>query len=288
MHDPNLKQRIKHVRLYFEEKAGQARQRDGRYKLAQEAKMTRRVRNVLTKQMDWIIARTAGLSVFNVKGVIMLNKKTIYEEIDLLVSDLPFQDELVEKIILGARPSYKKGARTVYNDLEMGNLGVDFSLINNEAARYMESLRTLHLSNFKGSINRETKLRIRNLITEQINSGASYEETARKIRAQGDAGIFSRARSELISVNQVGTAYGEGNREMVDIFQAETHQIMQKSWITTKDDRVTEECKANEDEGWISFEQHFNSGDLVAPRQSNPRCRCDTGYRAINASGNVI
>lgn len=288
MNDHPLSQKLNDAKLYFQEKAGQAKQRDGRFKLVQERRMTRRTATILTKQMEWIIARAANLSVFNAKGVIMVNRKTIYEEIDALVDDLPYQDELVEKIILGAQPTYKKGARTVYSDLEMGKLGVDFGLINNEAARYMQSLRTLHLSNYKGSINRETKLRIRNIITEQINTGATYQETAQKIRAQGDTGVFSRARAELISVNQVGTAYGEGNREMVDIFRAETHNIMQKIWITTNDDRVTEECAANEAEGWISYDQNFKSGDQAAPRQSNPRCRCDTGYRAVDARGNII
>lgn len=287
MHE-NLKQKIDTARAYLLEKKGAARRRDAKYKQTQELRLRNKTASIFTRQMLWTIDKLQGLSVFQSKGVIMLSRKTIFEEIDNLVDDLPLGDEMVTNMARIVQPTYKKGARTVYKDLAMGKQGVDFNLVNIPAAEYVARLKTLHLSDYRGSISHETKIKIRNIITDQVNDGASYQQAAQKIKAQGEAGVFSRARAELIAVDQVGQAYGEGNNEMIDQFVAETHSIMQKEWITTGDDKVTEECQANQQEGWINYDEHFKSGDSFAPRESNPRCRCDTGYRAVDTQGNPI
>lgn len=283
-----LKRKIDNARAYLQEKKGAARRRDARYKQTQEIRLRGKTFSVFTRQMNWTIDKMQQLSVFQTKGVIMVSRKTIFEEIDDLVSEMPYNDQLVNNLAQVVQPTYKKGARTIYKELAMAKQGVDFSLVNIPAAEYVERLKTLHLSDYRGSISHETKIKIRNIITDQINEGASYQQAAQKIREQGEAGVFSKARAELIAVNQVGGAYGEGNHEMIDQFKAETHSIMQKEWITTGDDRVTEECQANQREGWLNYEENFSSGDSFAPRSSNPRCRCDTGYRAVDTQGNPI
>jgi len=287
MHE-NLSQKINNARAYLEEKKGASRRRDARYKQKQEIRLRGKNFVVFTRQMNWTIDKLRELSVFQSKGVIIVSRKTLFEEIDDLVDSMPYNDQLVNNLAQVVQPTYKKGARTVYKELAMAKQGVDFSLVNIPAAEYVARLKTLHLSDYRGSISHETKIKIRNIITDQVNEGASYQQAAQKIREQGEAGVFSKARSELIAVDQVGQAYGEGNNEMIDQFVAETHSIMQKEWITTGDDRVTEECQANQREGWINYDEHFSSGDSFAPRASNPRCRCDTGYRAVDTQGNPI
>jgi hypothetical protein len=81
----------------------------------------------------------------------------------------------------------------------------------------------------------------------------------------------------MIATNEIGHAYGKGNSIPIED-AVKKGKTATKKWLTTNDDKVTEECGANEDEGWIPFKDTFSSGDTEAPRDSHPRCRCDTLY----------
>lgn len=284
-----LAKNLADARAYIEHKAGALKRPNGRYLRRQEIRLQNRLVRRWQVQMNYVIDKMAGFSAFQeAKGVRRLEHKTIEQDANDLVNDLPGNTELVEELVITARPTYKKGAVQAIGDLEMAKFGIDFSLVNTEAIQYLEALRTLHLSDFRGSITRQTKDRIKRILIESAEKGRSYSETAKIIRDQGDAGVFSRARGELIAVNQVGRAYGEGNMEIVDKFIARTGTTVQKYWQTIEDDRVTPECAANEAEGWIGFNTAFSSGDENAPRESNPRCRCVTAFRVVDMQGNEI
>jgi len=53
--------------------------------------------------------------------------------------------------------------------------------------------------------------------------------------------------------------------------------MMEKKWLTVGDDLVSEECDANEAEGWILSDAVHMSGHMHPPRF--PGCRCDELYR---------
>lgn len=273
------------MRAYAQHKAGALRRSSGKYLARQENRLTSRVNRRFKKQESYVVNDMAGLSFFSQKGVGMIETKAASEEIDALLDAMPEDEGLVEDIIAVSKPTYQTGAKKAVKELNMGRYGVSFELVNDDAVDYLENIAKIELSDFKGTINRNTKDRIRRILIEAAETGKSYNETAKLIQDQGKAGVFSRARAELIATNQVGHAYGQGNQDMVDAFVEETGSIVQKAWQTVEDDRVTPECAENEDAGWIGNTDAFPSGDEQAPRASNPRCRCTTRYRTVDTQG---
>lgn len=290
MNNENSKQKmqsVKNARAYISHKAGAARRPFGKYLERMEARLSARVFRRFTAQQKWIIDRMESLSFFDsAKGFARIETKTIYDEINALLDDIPGNEGIVDDIVGTARPTYKKGVQNGINDLDLARYGIDFSLVNEQAVKYLQDLKDLQLSNYRGSINRQTRDRIRQILRESADTGRSYTETSKLIKEQGDAGVFSKARGELIAVNQIGHAFGQGNIEIVDAFRKQTGSIVQKFWQTVEDTRVTEECALNEDVGWIGFDEGFPSGDERAPRASNPRCRCTTTFRTVDTQGN--
>ena len=264
------------------------RRRNGRWILKQEARLTRRIKKRFDRQRDWLVERIRSMEIFNRETEASFEVKSYPEDIEIIVKELPELAKIVDDLVAYATLGWKRGARLAYNDLDMGDSGLDFNLSNEEALKYMEALTDLHLSDYRGSISRTTRKRIIKILTEAAETGASYQETAKKIIEQGKQGVFTRSRAEMIATNEIGKAYGEGNRRMIEDFVNRTGAIMQKQWITVGDDRVTEECLANEADDWLPFDGHFNSGDDAAPRSGHPRCRCDTGYREVDTNGEPI
>lgn len=284
-----MKNLIKNASEYIEWKTSALKGRDGKYRRRQEIRMTGKVARVFTKQRQWFVKRIENMSIFqNKSGVRLIDQKFYLDEIDDVLDDMPFNENMVTEISITASTTYQKGAKRAYTDLLMSESGVSFDLVNNRAVDYIEKLRTVQLSNYRGAIQFETKKRIRQILVEAAENGNSYSETATKIQAQGKAGVFSKARAELIATNQIGHAYSAGNDDMVKEYIKETSAIMQKEWITVGDTSVTPECNANEAEGWIQYDANFSSGDQFTPRQDNPRCRCTTGYRRVDSQGNEL
>lgn len=288
--EPRLtEKKLADVRAYIEHKAGAIRRPNGRWLRRQEIRLQNRLVRRWKAQMKWIIEEMAALSVFKddaQKSVRRIETKEINDEVNALLDALPESVEIIDELVITARATYKKGAQQAIDDLRLGEIGISFDIVNDEAVRYLENLKTVQLSDYRGSITRTTKDRIKRILVESVEKGRSYSETARLIREQGDAGVFSQARGELISVNQVGRAYGDGNLELVQQFVSRTGSLVEKFWQTVEDDRVTPECAANEDSGWIGMQESWPSGDMAAPRASNPRCRCVTTYRVVDTQGN--
>ena len=222
---------IEGIKAYIEHKAGALRRPFGKYLAKQEARLIKKLARKFKQQLRWILAEAKQLDFFGEKkGLVILDKKTYYDEIDKLVDGIPYNTEIVDNIVATAKPVYKKGVAKGIEELELGRYGVTFDLVNDQAVEYLEKLKTLQLSNFKGSISRTTKDKIRRILVESAETGRSYTETSKLIQAQGDEGVFSRARGELIAVNQIGRAYGQGNYDIVDAFRKDTNSIIH-GWI---------------------------------------------------------
>ncbi len=280
---------IKDAEDYVLFKAAALKQENGKFKAVSGARLQRKLNRSFKAQMEWIIEKAAELSFFNNKSSILrLERKTVQDEINKMLDELPENQEIAENVANSGKTAYSKGAKTLYLKFGMDAVGLDFDLVNPYAIDYLNAKKTLHLSDYRGSIKRTTKKQILKILTEAAETGQSYQETGRKIRAQGAEGVFSRFRSEMIATNEIGHAYGEGSHKMVELYKRETGAIMQKYWITVQDERVTPECAANESVGWIGYDEHFPSGDDIAPRSTNPRCRCDCGYRRVDTQGNPL
>jgi len=283
------KNTIEEAQDYILFKAAALKQENGKYKAVSAARMQRKISRSFKRQMEWLIEKSAELSFFNSKAAVLrIERKTVQDEINRMLEDLPENENIADSVANGGEAAFKKGAKAAYLKFTMESVGLDFDLVNPYAIDYLKAKKTIHLSDYRGSIKRTTKKQILKILTEAAETGTSYQETGRKIRAQGAEGVFSRFRSELIATNEIGHAYGEGNHQMVDIYKKDTGAVIQKYWITVQDDRVTPECAANESVGWIGWDEHFPSGDDIAPRNANPRCRCDCGYRHVDLQGNPL
>lgn len=255
----------------------------GVYRHKMETRLENRLYTLLGKQQDYILKHLPELSIFKQKGVRVIEKKALINDLNDLMRNLPHRKAIAENIYdHGALVTMKAGARSV-KDYGLAKLGIEWDLGHPAAVAFLRDMSYLHLSERAGSINAHTNDTIRSIITEGAQAGQTYTEMAAAIRAL-DSTLFSRSRAQLIATNTMGRAYEFGNREPL----REAHERgnnVEKSWATVNDDKVTEECAANEEEGWIPFEQAHKSGDQNPLRSGNPRCRCTELYRVLDRAG---
>lgn len=252
---------------------------DGKFLLQTEKRLSKKTKTIFDKQLNWVLGKLKSipeLSQLKLKG------NSLEDEIEDLVDDLPFKKELTNSIVASMSVGMDRGGKTIVKKLKLGKFGVVWSLKNKEAIKFLKDKRTLELSNKKGNIDDTTKTRITEIIYQAAKSGQSYQKTAKLIAEQGQAGVFSQARSQLIATRETRLAYEVGNRIPIDDFQTKypDREIL-KRWSTVNDDNVTDECQANQDEGWIGLDEPFDSGDEIAPRYGNPRCRCAIEYKIL-------
>lgn len=166
----------------------------------------------------------------------------------------------------------------------IAQIGIDyaFGLANPRAVAYLEA----HGYGLISQIDSVTRGNIATIITNGTAEGWSYNRMAREISslyremAVGRPQQHIDSRAHLIAVTEAGNAYEEGNLAVVRDLE-EGGLRMEKKWLTVGDDRVSDGCQANQDEGWIPVAQAFQSGHLRPLRF--PGCRCTTEYRRRRA-----
>lgn len=152
------------------------------------------------------------------------------------------------------------------------DLWMSFDIQNPAVLEYMRNFREIQLSNFAWSISYTTKNAVIGELRKWVSERLSYTEIAKNISAL-EPSIFSRSRSKLIAVREVGNAYEHGN--YIPMYEAQQNWLTVKKYRrTSHDDRVTERCRENEAEGWVWLNHVWGSWDSETPRNSNPRCRC--------------
>ena len=184
--------------------------------------------------------------------------------------------DFVDPIQASAEIALEAGAAAVVDG--MPAIDYAFNLKNPRAVRYIKA----HGADLVTGINDTTRSSLRTLLQNAADEGWSYSKTARQIRTQFDgfAGKLPQAhiadRATLIAVSETGNAFEAGGAIVVSDLQ-DAGLTMQKRWLTVGDARTSEGCQANQDEGWIPFDDPFPSGDMQPLR--HPACRCTTQYR---------
>lgn len=156
------------------------------------------------------------------------------------------------------------------------DFGVDvsFDLDNPRARAYASEAAAEAVTR----INQTTREELRRLITQAVADGASYTEIAKEIREKY-AGFRTpqpqkhiRDRAELVAVQELGQAYEAGSYTVGEELQRAGLE-MEKAWLTVGDERVSEEiCRPNEQQGWIPFNDEFQSGHKRP--LGHVACRC--------------
>jgi len=119
------------------------------------------------------------------------------------------------------------------------------------------------------SVTAATRERVRELVSQTIANGDSLQTLARAIREDL---AFSRERAATVARTETATALGQGSREAA-ISQGQE----EKRWVTQGDSLVEDDCRRNEDAGWIAIGVNFPTGKDTIPQ--HPRCRCTVLYR---------
>jgi len=114
-------------------------------------------------------------------------------------------------------------------------------------------------------LDEETKKRLAHTISQGIENKRGIPGLSRDIR--NTFADMSKYRSELIARTETANALSQASLDTMSDMGIEG-----KEWVTAGDDRVSEECEANENEGVIPVGQMF-SGGVMAPPQ-HPDCRC--------------
>jgi predicted metal-dependent hydrolase len=270
-----IQETIKDFIWYLSRNAAMRKMKNGKFLLQQEKRMQKKVHTILQKQMNWLLKELKNLPAFN-----SIQKNTIEDDIEKILSRMIGKEELVETIVFYSSVTLKKGGETSVKDLALRKFGISFTLKHPEAVKYLKKKAELQLSNYRGNITATTNKRVKEIIVDMVEKGRSYTDVAKEITLQGKAGVFSPARAEMIAVHEAREAYEAGRSYPIEDFLKENpDRTVEKAWNTVGDDRVTEECAANEDEGWIDFRGSFSSGDDKPPRSDNPRCRCVTDHQ---------
>jgi hypothetical protein len=166
----------------------------------------------------------------------------------------------------------------------IGMVGVDyaFGLANPRAVAYLEA----HGYGLISQIDSVTRGNIATIVNNGTAEGWSYNRVAREISslysemAIGKPQQHIDSRAHLIAVTEAGNGYEEGNLTVVRDME-DAGLRMEKKWLTVGDDRVSDGCQANQDEGWIPVGHAFSSGHDRPLRF--PGCRCTTEYRRMRS-----
>lgn len=119
-----------------------------------------------------------------------------------------------------------------------------------------------------------SKTQLHTIITKSLDEGWSYNKTSQVIREKFTD--MSRARAQLIATNEAAQAYEAGNRMFIDDL-SDMGVIMEKMWENSGDEKVSDGCIENTDDGWIPLNREHSSGHQNPPRF--PACRCWEIYR---------
>lgn len=256
--------------------AARRKQTNGKFLLVMKERLQRRVVQNLKKQLKWTLRAIVPLFEKNA-----IQKNFSRSDANAILEKMPNQADIAEDIVASMELTLNRGAKTTIAKFALTRFGIGFEVVNKRASAFLGEKLSHELSQKKGTIHATTVERINELLLEAQVKGWSYQETSKRIQEQGETGVFSQARGELIATREVGIAYEKGNNIPLAAFAEENpDRKVQKFWQTVEDSRVTKPHKENEQMGWIAFTETFTgTGDEHAPGSDNPRCRCSTLYR---------
>ena len=127
-----------------------------------------------------------------------------------------------------------------------------------------------------------TLKQLKTMVGDAIDTGQPYTELARDIGkkfTEYSAKLPGKqmSRSQLIATTEIGTAYEEGNAEFAQNIEDGGIE-MEKLWVTSHDDKVSDGCQANEDLGWVEMDYEYPDEGVTQPPRF-PGCRCYQQYR---------
>lgn len=200
---------------------------------------------------------------------------------DIFVTLVKTGDLTLDKIQALSEKYYLYGMTFADRSL---NIGLSFDLKNPRAVAYFKEYK----NRLKNDLDSTTKERIETIIAGGLEEGTSYDVIARLIKQEfasfakppkgGPKHI--RTRAQLVAITELGNSYAAGSIGMVRDAM-DTGLQFEKSWLTSRDSRVSNGCRENAAIGWIDIDTPFPSGHDHPTRF--PGCRCDILLRRKTA-----
>lgn len=114
-----------------------------------------------------------------------------------------------------------------------------------------------------------TREGVMGIVSDSVRDGRSIGQTTTLIKNDF---LFSRDRAKVIARTETARALGHGQKGA-----AEQQGRDEKRWSTSGDELVSDECRSNEDIGWLPIGDPFPGGVDTVPQ--HPNCRCVVVYR---------
>jgi len=249
-----------------------------------EAISRRQVDKTLTPLETTLEKKLAA--IFKRQGLAVLKKlgtmrsyfsESAVSDFDDLFDDatLDTSADMIDILQSSVEAAVLNGGKALIRDFKAS---INFSLTNPRAIAYTKN----YAANAITGIDSTTKDDIRRIVLAGISDGASYSEVASNIKAryaqyaQGVPQRHIRSRAELISVTEMGNAYQAGNAAGAQALSANGLKL-EKYWLTSGDDKVSDGCIDNQADGWIDLNSVHSSGHNTPLRF--PGCRCVEQYR---------
>ena len=191
---------------------------------------------------------------------------------------VPLQVAYSKVIIEQTGNILKDAAVNTVKNVGLGDISASVNMQTTSAMQYLET----HAADLISGIDDTTRAITKRIIVDGAKSGKNYQQVAQELRDQfkifqvGKPQKHIRGRSELISSNESRVAYETGAHSSAQSIDSAGIDML-KHWDTVGDNRVSDGCADNEDEGWIPINKTFPSGHMHTSRF--PGCSCNASYK---------
>ena len=154
-------------------------------------------------------------------------------------------------------------------------LGIDFNVVQEGLAKYAAEETDFLVSVMGESTGKAVARTVQSSVEEAI--------PLRDLRGRlEELPEFSRTRAQLVARTETTRATNGAQRRTAEEFESQTGERIEKSWLSSRDDRVRDEHWELDDGEWYAVDHEWPNG-LKSPGE--PNCRCTLEYRIAPEAG---
>ncbi len=161
-----------------------------------------------------------------------------------------------------------------------------FNIETEPAVRYFDNEANIDFSLYWQShiFTKNLKKEIIEKLRNGVKNGKSYTQIAKEIHLI-DPLVTTKQISKSIAIHQIGRAYWYANYSPALVLEKQWY-ILEKEWVTSKDDKVCKACLKNEKAGFIWLHEIFPwTKDEFAPSATEITCRCTSTHKITGIKG---
>ncbi len=154
--------------------------------------------------------------------------------------------------------------------------GISYSVVQKGLARYAETETAFLVAKMGETTGRQ--------VARAVQASIEEKEPMPALRNRLEQlPAFGRERAELVARTETTRTTNTAQRRTLSEYQDATDSLVEKAWISSRDDRVRDEHDALDNGEYIPIDQPFDNG-LQQPGE--PNCRCTLGYRIVRRGDN--